>query len=375
MKNNLIETFLDKRLITSPNTRKNYRVSIENYFKLIGEDINTYFNNGNTLEKYENDLNKVYMIHEKNGKPYQSRRVYFSGIKQFMITYDKRLRDLEFWEILKNRVKGSEPVSDECILNKQDIKEILSHGNTLSRALFLTLTSSGRRIGEILAITPEDIDLTRTPATINIKKGVVGKHIAYTTKTKQKTITFISEEAKEALIAWLKERDTYLKHAINRSHIHKKNPDDNRIFPMGYDNALYIWKKLIIKGGIDSKFAGKDKKTKRIICHPHILRKYHNGYLGDSNLANFLEGHSTQMTRAYDKMTIEDRGAKYLACMENVTFFSNTPDLTETHKEIEQLKNDNEKLKELYEKMQMKMDILETKYELEKQKNGKKNNI
>ncbi|MCJ7570621.1 MAG: hypothetical protein MUO82_01925, partial [Candidatus Thermoplasmatota archaeon] len=73
MKNDLIETFLNKRLITSPNTRASYRASIESYFKLIGEDINTYFNNGHNLEKYEDDLNKVYMIHEKNGKPYLSR--------------------------------------------------------------------------------------------------------------------------------------------------------------------------------------------------------------------------------------------------------------------------------------------------------------
>ena len=93
MKNDLIEKFLDKRRITSPNTRKSYRLSIENYFKLIDEDMNTYFNNGHTLEKYEDDLNKVYMIHERNKKPYLSRKVYFSGVKQYM-TSNSAIRSL-----------------------------------------------------------------------------------------------------------------------------------------------------------------------------------------------------------------------------------------------------------------------------------------
>jgi hypothetical protein len=177
---------------------------------------------------------------------------------------------------------------------------------------------------------------------------LVGKKVTQSTKAKQRTITFVSDEAKEALIAWMKERDTYLKHAVKRSHIHPKNPNDERVFPMGYDNALCIWKKLILKGGIESKFKGKDAKTRRDICHHHILRKYHNGYLGDSNLANYLEGYSTSMTRAYDKMTIEDRGAKYLACMQNVTFFSIAPDLSEIN---ESLKAKEQRITELEKKL------------------------
>ena len=106
----------------------------------------TYFSKGYRKEKYENDLNKVYMEFERERKPDISRRTSFSAVKQFMLTNKKQLTELEFWDILKARTKGAEPVSDECILNQKDIKEILSHGNTCNRAIFLTLASSGRRI-------------------------------------------------------------------------------------------------------------------------------------------------------------------------------------------------------------------------------------
>ena len=136
-----IETFLDKRLIKSKATRKNYRLNIQIYFKHLDKDINTYFNNEPTNEDYENDLRTVYDIVYEQGRPLLSIRTFFNSIKQYMIANDKKLRDLEFWDILKARTKGAEPDSDEAILYQKEIKTILSHGDTLSRAMFLMLAS------------------------------------------------------------------------------------------------------------------------------------------------------------------------------------------------------------------------------------------
>ena len=140
-----IEGFLDKRLITSKNTRRNYTLNIQTYFKTLNKDIETYFDNGCTPEEYETDLRNVYSILYKKGRPDLSIRTFFNSVKQYMITNNKELRDLEFWDTLKARTRGAEPASDEAILNQKDIKTILSHGNALSRALFLMLASSGRR--------------------------------------------------------------------------------------------------------------------------------------------------------------------------------------------------------------------------------------
>jgi len=358
MQNDMIETFLNKRLLTAPRTRKNYRVSIQNYFKFLTENMETYFNNEKQLEKYEDDLLRVYMTLEKNNKPLISRRALFSAVKQFMIFHDKRLKDLDFWDTLKMRMKGAEPATQDLVMNPSDIKQILSHGNTCTRALFLILYSSGRRIGEILALTPKDIDTTKDPATVRITKGLVGKETK-STKTKTTTICFISNEAKDAYLAWMKERDQYLKNAVKKSRFYKKDPKDSRVFPMSYDNALYMWGTMIEKGGSDNKFIGKDEKTKRSICHPHILRRVFRSYFGDSDLAEYLMGHATPLTKAYRQMKPEDMAERYLTLMPNISIFETPPNLSGINERLKE--KDDEIAKMKAEIVEMRLTMLELK--------------
>jgi len=350
----LIETFLNKRLLTVPSTRKCYRVNIQSYFRLSERDMTHYFNNGTTTEDYEEDLRRVYKILHDGGKPDLSIRTFFNAVKQFMINHDKKLKDLDFWETLRARTRGAEPESDEAILNKDSIKEILSHGNACSRAMFLILASSGRRIGEVLALTPDDINISTSPATINIRKTVDRK----TTKTKQKTLCFISDEARESYISWMKERDEYLRIAVTRGN-HEKDPNDKRVFPMSYHNALIIWNNLLMKADIveiekyTDKWTGKqnrrikkDKKGERTLQHPHCLRKFFRSYLGDADLGEYLMGHGTMLTRAYRQMTPEDLGQRYQKLMPNVTIFGHAPDLTGINESLKEKDDEIQKLKQ-----------------------------
>lgn len=369
----MIETFLNKRLLTVPSTRKCYRVNIQSYFRLSERDMTQYFNNGTTTEDYEEDLRRVYKILHDEGKPDLSIRTFFNAVKQFMINHDKKLKDLDFWETLRARTRGAEPESDEAILNKDSIKAILSHGNACSRAMFLILASSGRRIGEVLALTPEDINISTSPATINIRKTVDRK----TTKTKQKTLCFISDEARESYVAWMKERDEYLRIAVTRGN-HEKDPNDKRVFPMSYHNALIIWNNLLMKADLveienyTDKWTGKqnrrikkDKKGERTLQHPHCLRKFFRSYLGDADLGEYLMGHGTMLTRAYRQMTPEDLAKKYLDVMPNVTIFGHAPDLTGINESLKQKDKDIEEMKAQI--AELRLALLE-----EKVNNGKK---
>lgn len=325
--------------------------------------MNHYFNNGNTIEDYENDLLSVYTKIHKAGKPDLSIRTYFNAVKQFMITSDKRLKDLEFWENLKGRTRGAEPESDEAIFNAADIKTILSHGNACSRALFLMLASSGRRISEVLALTPDDININVTPATINIRKGLDRN----STKTKQKTLCFISDEATESYKTWMKERDDYLRIAVTRGN-HEKDANDPRIFPMSYHNALIIWRNLLMKADLveveqyKDKWTGKQNrrikrnhKGERTLQHPHCLRKFYRSYLGDADMAEYLMGHGTMLTRAYRQMKPEDLAAKYSKLMPNVTIFESAPDLSGIQSEIQTLQKENTDLRRDLEKLMRKL--------------------
>ncbi len=393
MKNDKIDNFLDKKLLSSPSTRRNYRMNIQSYFKLLNKDMNTYFEDAYIKNekgekvlngRYDDDLIKIHQIQKEKGRPDLSTRTYFNSVKQFMVSNNKDFKDIEFWDILKARTRGAEPDSDEAILNANDIKTILAHGNACSRALFLMLCSSGRRISEILALTPDDINIEVSPATINIKKGLDRN----TTKTKQKTLCYISDEATTAYNTWMKERDEYLKTALKRN-THKKDENDPRIFPMSYHNALVIWKTLLMKAALvdiehyKNKWTGrmsrrikKKHKGDRLLQHPHCLRKFYRSYLGDADFAEYMMGHSTMLTRAYRQMKPEDKAATYQKLMPNVTIFETTSkDIVDLNSRMQEK---DTKLKDMEKNMEeMKRDLKMAQLEIqimkhEGQINGKK---
>lgn len=370
----MIENFLDKKLKTKFNTRKAYNHTIKNYFKIINKDMKTYFTPDKPLDEYETDIQKVYMKQEKERKAIITRKCYFSMLKLFFAYYDKRTKDLEIWASITGAVRGAEPESDELIVGRNDIKTLISHGNTLQHALLLMLASSGRRIGELLALYPEDVDITVTPATLNIKRTYDHSQpnkVSQTTKTKQRTTCFISEEAKNAYVEWMKERDDYLRNAVKKvdncidanegkTNLAKKDPHDRRVFPMSYNNSVRIWNNLLVKSGYAKRkdgslnlTSGIDEKNHRSLFHPHCLRKHFRSYLGDADLAEHLMGHATMMTRAYRQKKPEDLAKDYLKHMQNVTFFENTS------KDVEELrKSDKEKDKRIQE-LENKMAQLE----------------
>ena len=78
-------------------------------------------------------------------------------------------------------------------LTREIIKDFADDANKVYSTLFLIQSSSGMRISETLALTPNDFDFTYNPIKIKIR--------AETTKTKSERITFISKEAFKSLEA------------------------------------------------------------------------------------------------------------------------------------------------------------------------------
>ncbi len=352
MVNDKIEEFFNKRLISNENTKKSYRVNINKYFRILNKDLDSYFSNTKPLDKYENDLKQVYTKLNKENIPLGNIRTVFNSIKQFLCTYDTRIKQLDFWDLLKTRVWGSSPISKDFIPNAEDIKTVLQHGNTLSRAMFLIQSSTGCRIGELIALYPEDIDLKTNPATITIRRSYYPKNkdkVKLMTKTKGSRICFLTGEAKDSYLAWMKERDQYLASAIKRSK-YEKNPDDKRIFPMSDENARTIWKGMVVKSGLYEK----DSITNRLTLHPHCLRKFFRSYLGHSDLAEHLMGHVTGMDKFYRGMKKEDLANQFLKYEKNITILEGSSNseringlqeqINQKDKEIQELRNDMQRL-------------------------------
>lgn len=372
-----IDYFFNKKLITNSNTQRGYRGNIRRFFVIINKDVDSYFSKDKTLEDYDDDLIKAYSQIEKENTPYLTRRTFFNSVKQFMITYDKRIKELDFWDILKTHLRGASPISKEHITNAQDIKTILNHADAKGKAMFLIMASSGLRIGELLALHETDINMTINPTLIDVTKTYDRKkqgNVSTMTKTKRPRKCFISSEATEFYLEWLKIRDKYLKTSTGKTNKkYKKDAKDKRIFPMSDENARKIWENLVIKSNLFTKEELKDAKTKRLVLHPHCLRKFFRSYFGNSDLAEHLMGHATGMDKHYRNMKIEDLANEYLKTMENVMIFSKrSKDILDMSERLENKDKELTELKDNLKLMELRMQGLENKLDIETLKNSKK---
>jgi integrase/recombinase XerD len=100
-------------------------------------------------------------------------------------------------EVLSKRLAVKLPESLPRAIDPEDIKALLSViDKTRNRAMVLTLLRTGMRIGELLALRIQDVDLREQRVLVHeINKTGVGR------------VVYFSADAKAALIAWIKKKD------------------------------------------------------------------------------------------------------------------------------------------------------------------------
>jgi len=183
------------------------------------------------------------------------------------------------------------------------------------------------RIGETLQLKLDDIDLDNDPVKISIR----GEY----TKSRDKRIAFISEEAKEHIEEWLKYRSQYLKSAAKRSWKYEKSVEDKRLFPFGESTAHFIWKTALDKSGLNHK----DSSTNRHKIHPHVLRKFFRTRMGSVipvDITEALMGHKGYLTEVYRKHTEEDLARFYKQGEASVIVFGREEEIAVLRKEVEE---------------------------------------
>lgn len=125
------------------------------------------------------------------------------------------------------------------------------------------------------------------------------------TKTGNKRITFMSDEATEALKTWLKQREDYIRSAVKKTNFgNGKVADDPRIFPFVYNTACQSWIRMVKKAGYDEK----DLETGRYKYHIHSLRKFFRSRLAlkvPLDIVEALMGHEGYLTGVYRRYTAE----------------------------------------------------------------------
>jgi integrase/recombinase XerD len=100
-------------------------------------------------------------------------------------------------EVLSKRISVKVPDALPKAIAPEDVKALLSViDNTRNRALVLMLLRTGMRIGELLALRIQDIDLREQKVFIHEAR-----------KTGMGRVVYFSADAKDALVAWLEQKD------------------------------------------------------------------------------------------------------------------------------------------------------------------------
>lgn len=347
------------RQFTSKKTVSTYMAALKRFFQVIYnvEDVDLeeyaerYFAEG---RNYELDVQNFHV--SLRDAPPKTRRVYIAAVKTFLLENNVELPQI-FWRRISGRIRGSGPVSEERVPSRQQLRSIIMHLPVHGKALFLTLLSSGMRIGEALNLKISDIDLNVDPPVIRIR--------AEYTKTRMKRITFISSEAKESILEWLKIRDKYLMSSSGKTHFAEKKMNDDRLFPFTITNAQVMWRNALEKTGNGQV----DPRTRRLLIRPHVLRKFFRAMLGkiSVDMAEALMGHQGYLTEVYRKYPEPEKTLSefYKQNEHLLLIFTDTSEIVKRQNELEER---NRQLQQIinglvYENMQLKTKLNELERE------------
>jgi len=177
-------------------------------------------------------------------------------------------------------------------MDPEDVKQLLAVGAKVrDRAMVLLLLRTGMRIGELLNTTVSDLNLgDRKILIYQAEKTQVGR------------VVYFSDDAREALLAWLAERD----------------PDKQQLFyaqgrdSLGYTAARVMFHKYLDQAGLSQK--GYSLHSLRHTFASELL----NAGIRLECLQQLLGHAKLEVTRRYARLTDKTREEEYFRAMARI---------------------------------------------------------
>lgn len=318
-KHGTIDAFFDALGTKSASTKSGYLTAIWQFIRFVydltDEDkprmstyADRYFAGSPDVVK---DFKRFMQRKEFQERAPLGARQAYNQLKMFfdLSGHEITKRDLR---VLLNQIPKGGKASEETHLTSEMINAMLQHADTKGRAIVMTLTSSGMRVGELTSIECSDVHFASAEipaAWLYIRKP----------KNKLNRHTHISTEAAGALREWIKIRGAYLQENQNRgmglkNRKETKSTDDNRLFPMSEQKIEELIANLVTKVNGEN---ARCKTTGRSLIHPHMFRKFFMSRLTDagmtSGVVKALAGQVTQLERIYIEMPPADTAKHFIA--------------------------------------------------------------
>ncbi|KXA95693.1 hypothetical protein AKJ65_01005 [candidate division MSBL1 archaeon SCGC-AAA259E19] len=290
---------------SNESTVKNYEIAIRHFEEFIDDNLDDY------LQKLRNDEADGWKRFWEDLKDYWKSLSYLapitqnnkvSAVKLFFEEHSIKIPESEWSKFRRRKMKPSRPITDDKAGSREEWRKIINNTvNPAGKALFLVLLSTGARIGEMLQVKTDDLDLDSEPARIHLRAE-------YTKKGISDRYVFLTNEAKEHLL-------NYLEWRRGRKKRNGEPYDTERIFPFTRPNATKILKNAQEKAGVEEK----DNKTGRRRIHIHSTRKFFRSNCGlEDALTHSIMGHREYLDRSYLRVNPDRAGKEFAKNMENL---------------------------------------------------------
>jgi len=192
---------------------------------------------------------------------------------------------------LKKRIRFKLPDLLPRAMHPDDVKKLLSIIDcTRDRALILLLLRTGMRIGEVLSLTINDLDLKGRKV-----------HLYQGEKNDQGRVVYLSNDAVFSLKRWLRWRDP-------EQFVFARKEEA----PLSYSAARSLFKKYLIEAGLDHK-----GYTVHSLRHTYASELLNAGMRLE--VLQQLMGHQDiEMTRRYARLTDRTREEEYFRAMTTI---------------------------------------------------------
>ncbi len=271
--------------------RANHKLrTIESSFTSIMFFLQFYGKSGKTdIRNIARDDLEAFIEHEQDrGLKMSTVRVRMASIVAFL--HFLMENDVLSAAVLKKRIRLKLPDVLPRAMNPQDVKKLLSViDHTRDRALFLLLLRTGIRIGEALALTMNDIDLTERKI-----------HLVQGEKNNMGRVVYLSNDATFCLKRWFRYRDPE-----KRLVFHGKGDA-----PICYSTARLRFFKYLQEAGL-----GEKGYTIHCLRHTNASELLNAGMRLEV-LQQLLGHQDIEVTRRYARLTDTTRAEEYFKAME-----------------------------------------------------------
>jgi len=247
-------------------------------------------------------------ITAKNKSP-GTIHVYLGSIKKFFTRHGITINEQD-WDDLKTLMPSNVYITQDSILSKEQLREILKYLPIHAKAITLFLVSTGCRIGETVEINVADLDLDADPPEVLLRARTTKKGVG-------QRFVFMSYEARDAIRDWLKLAPTLKKPGTANN----KNYNPELVFDIGEMSFTHMWHHALKKATLDKR----DLETNIHVFHVHTLRKFFDTNMTldgmPEPIVQGLMGHSGYLDKSYKRYPKEKLAEMYKEHMDAVTIY------------------------------------------------------